>query len=181
MTGSRLRTLHRDLGFLAFGLTIVYAVSGIAVNHIGTWDPNFIREERVADIGPLTGTPSAMAAVAMDRLGLAPKEWSVSAVADSRLDISFKEGQASVNPLTGRAVVRADRPRPMLRSMNWLHLNRGKAVWTWIADAYAAILLALAVTGICIGPVRRQLLGRGGVFLAAGLALPVVYVLLFAP
>jgi hypothetical protein len=98
MIGSRLRTLHRDLGFLAFGLTIVYAVSGIAVNHIGTWDPNFIREERVADIGPLTGTPSAMAARGDGSAGLAPKEWSVSAVADSRLDISFKEGQAYRQP-----------------------------------------------------------------------------------
>ena len=36
-----LRALHRDIGYLAVGLTVVYALSGLAVNHIGDWDPNF--------------------------------------------------------------------------------------------------------------------------------------------
>ncbi len=181
MSGSWLRTLHRDLGFLAFGLTVVYAVSGVAVNHIGTWDPNFVREERTAELGPQTGQPSAVAAVAMERLGLSPATWSVDVVDDTRIDIKFKDGQASVNPKTGRAVARTDRARPVLRSMNWLHLNRGKGGWTWIADGYAVILGILAISGLCIAPVRRQLAGRGGVFLAIGIALPVGWVLLFGP
>ncbi len=29
-----LRALHRDIGYLAVGLTFVYAASGLAVNHI---------------------------------------------------------------------------------------------------------------------------------------------------
>ena len=33
--------LHRDFGYLAVGLTLIYAISGIAVNHIDDWNPNY--------------------------------------------------------------------------------------------------------------------------------------------
>ena len=32
--------LHRDLGYLVFALTFLYAVSGVAVNHTHQWNPN---------------------------------------------------------------------------------------------------------------------------------------------
>jgi len=32
--------LHRDVGYLTVALTIAYAISGIAVNHIADWNPN---------------------------------------------------------------------------------------------------------------------------------------------
>ncbi len=36
------RILHRDLGYFFFGMTIIYAVSGIALNHRHQWNPNYI-------------------------------------------------------------------------------------------------------------------------------------------
>ena len=33
-----LRPLHRDFGYLIVGLTFVYAISGLAVNHIDDWN-----------------------------------------------------------------------------------------------------------------------------------------------
>ena len=32
--------IHRDLGYLCFGLTILYVISGVAVNHIQCIDAN---------------------------------------------------------------------------------------------------------------------------------------------
>src|SRR5436190_6471774 len=32
-----LRSFHRDFGYLAIGFTVIYAVSGIAQNHIEDW------------------------------------------------------------------------------------------------------------------------------------------------
>ena len=43
--------MHRDLGYLAVGLTVVYALSGLAVNHIADWDPNFVDYERTHELG----------------------------------------------------------------------------------------------------------------------------------
>ena len=33
--------LHRDIGYLAVGLSIVYGVSGVAVNHKADWNPSY--------------------------------------------------------------------------------------------------------------------------------------------
>ncbi len=40
------RITHRDIGYLIAGLTIIYAVSGIALNHKHDWNPNYIIEDR---------------------------------------------------------------------------------------------------------------------------------------
>ena len=32
-----LRAMHRDIGYVAVGLTFVYALSGLAVNHLTDW------------------------------------------------------------------------------------------------------------------------------------------------
>jgi hypothetical protein len=70
------------------------------------------------------------------------------------------------------------RPRFFLRMANWLHLNRGKAAWTYVADAYAGGLLFLALSGIFLNAGRKGLFGRGGVLVLLGAAVPILYVTL---
>ena len=70
------------------------------------------------------------------------------------------------------------RSRFFLRLANWLHLNRGKRAWTYVADAYAIGLLVLALGGVLMYPGRMGLFGRGGIFLLIGIAVPVLYVTL---
>ena len=41
------RITHRDIGYLIAGLTIIYAISGIALNHKNNWNPNYIFENRL--------------------------------------------------------------------------------------------------------------------------------------
>ncbi|HLV68425.1 MAG TPA: PepSY-associated TM helix domain-containing protein, partial [Polyangiaceae bacterium] len=61
---------------------------------------------------------------------------------------------------------------------NWLHLNRGKKAWTYLADAYAVFLLFLAVSGLFMIPGRKGLFGRGAVLASLGALVPVLYVVL---
>ncbi len=60
---------------------------------------------------------------------------------------------------------------------NYLHLNHGKGLWTWIADAYAVGLALLACTGIFIISGKKGLGGRGLLLLLVGLAIPIVYLI----
>lgn len=36
------RSLHRDIGYCCIGMTCVFAVSGIAVNHLDDWNANYV-------------------------------------------------------------------------------------------------------------------------------------------
>ena len=51
---------HRDVGYFFAGLTVIYAVSGVAVNHIDDWNPNYVIRREVVEIGVLPfGQPSS--------------------------------------------------------------------------------------------------------------------------
>lgn len=175
------RAIHRDFGYLVVGLTVIYAVSGLAVNHVADYtdgDANFVKFERDAELGPLAGDDDAIARTVREKLAIeqAPKE--VFRQGEDELQISFERPTrtVTVSPKTGHVHEEGQRPRFFVRLANWLHLNRGKKAWTYIADTYAVILLFLAISGLFMIPGRKGLVGRGLVIAIAGAAIPVLYV-----
>ncbi|MEZ4403798.1 MAG: hypothetical protein R3B06_27495 [Kofleriaceae bacterium] len=65
------RIVHRDVGYAAVALIIAYAVSGLAVNHIEDWNPNYTFAQRAVDLGPLPpGAPADYEAAVVTRLNL---------------------------------------------------------------------------------------------------------------
>jgi len=177
-----LRSLHRDAGYLAVGMTLVYAVSGIAVNHIPAWDPSFASYRSTHQLtGALPAETPAAASAVLRELGIheAPRE--VYRAAPDQLDILLKDRTLHVNPSTGRVLDEGHQPRFFLRAANWLHLNRGKRAWTIAADVYAGGLLFLACSGLFMIPGRKGLIGRGGILAMIGAAVPMLYVLLSGP
>jgi len=175
----RLRALHRDLGYLAVGLTVVYALSGLAVNHIADWDPNFDNYEARHQLAlPLPADDQALTELLLRELAVADTPSEVYRSDTHELTLLLDRRSFHVDTRTGAVLEDGQRPRFLLRVANWLHLNRGKKAWTYVADAYAAFLLVLAGTGLVMLPGRKGLLGRGGVLVALGVAIPVLYVTL---
>jgi hypothetical protein len=171
------RAIHRDAGHLAVGLTLVYALSGIAVNHIPDWEPSFESYQREIELGgPLSGSDEEAARAAMDRLQIKGAARDVYRAAPDELEVTLDKRTLHVNTKTGHVLDEGQKPRFFLRVANWLHLNRGKRAWTVVADLYAASLLLLALSGILINPGRKGLFGRGGILLLVGVAVPVIYV-----
>jgi hypothetical protein len=173
-----LRALHRDMGYLIVGLTFIYAVSGLAVNHIADWDPNFQSYETTHDLGPLAGDPDGVAAAVRAKLGIAGAPREVYAAGDDAVEVLFDRRTLHVNPKTGHVIDEGQKPRFLLRVANWLHLNRGKKAWRYIADTYAAMLLLLSASGMFMIKGTKGLLGRGAVLVGLGIAVPIVYVTL---
>jgi hypothetical protein len=173
-----LRAVHRDMGYVVVGLTLIYALSGLAVNHIADWDPNFKSYETAHELGPLEGEPEAIAATVRAKLGIAASPREVYAASPDDVEVLFDRRTLHVNPLTGHVVDEGQKPRFLLRVANWLHLNRGKKAWRYIADAYAAVLLFLSVSGMFMIKGPKGLVGRGAILVAAGIAIPVLYVTL---
>lgn len=171
------RAIHRDLGHLAVGLTVVYAASGLAVNHITDWEPSFVSYQEARELGgPIAGSDDEAAASVRARLGVREEPRDVYRAAPDDLQLVFDKRTLHVNTQTGHVLDEGQRPRFFLRAANWLHLNRGKKAWTYVADFYAAGLLLLALTGIVLNTGRKGLLGRGGILILLGAAVPVAYV-----
>ena len=195
---ARLHLWHRDVGFLVVGLTLVYAVSGIAVNHRHHWDYNRSKEEVTSQIGTpvellrdqvpegdIQPDPGQLARdhedllvqrilAAVEREGTPHKVlWRNP----QRLSLFFGEGDTDTVDYVlykGTAEHTIVRDHPIIRQFNFLHLNEPRGVWTLIADAYAVLLLFLALSGAIIVKGRRGLRGRGGVMLVIGLLIPLV-------
>jgi hypothetical protein len=173
-----LRAFHRDVGYVAVGLTFIYALSGLAVNHIGQWDPNFKGYDRTVELGPLAGGDAAIAAAAAASLGIDEKPREVYRAGEDQLDVLYARRTLHIVPRTGHVHEEGQDARFFLRVANWLHLNRGKRAWTYAADAYAIALLFLASSGIFMIKGKKGLVGRGMVFVILGAAVPIAYVTL---
>lgn len=174
-----LRAIHRDAGYFGVGLTLVYALSGIAVNHIADWDPSFTQLNRTHQLpAPLPSDPPTSSQRVLSALGIHETPREVYAAGDDAFDIVFDRRTLHVTPSSGKVVEEGQSPRLFLRAANWLHLNRGKKAWTIVADAYAVILLYLAISGLFMIPGRKGLLGRGALIALLGAALPVGYVVI---
>jgi uncharacterized protein len=174
-----LRAIHRDVGYFSVGLTFVYALSGLAVNHIADWEPNFRQIARQHQLPtPLPNEDDQIAALAARMLELDSPVRESYRSDEQTLQVVFDRRTLRIDTRTGQAAEEAQEPRLFLRVANWLHLNRGKKAWTYIADAYASGLLLLSVTGLWMFSGRKGLLGRAGLIAVAGALVPALYVTL---
>jgi len=170
---------HRDVGYFFAGLTVIYAISGIAVNHIEDWNPNYVIRTETVPVGELpVAANDVMAAAVLDRMGITEEPESVVRMAPDQLKIFLDQRTLTVAVPGGVVRDEIARRRFAFFEVNHLHLNHGKGFWTWFADVYAIGLIVLACTGIFIITGKKGLGGRGRWLLLTGLAIPLVYLFL---
>ncbi len=172
--------LHRDIGYLAVALTLAYAISGIAVNHIADWNPSYRMAKAFVVVAPITETTSPeIVAAAIQRLGLTTAPRSSYRSDPQTLLLFYKEKTYHVDLPTGKVMIESNVPRRVLYEMNQLHLNRAKHAWTYIADIYGIALILLAITGLFVLKGKLGITGRGGWLTALGALIPVGYWFVF--
>ena len=173
-----LRAIHRDIGYLAIGFTVIYAVSGIAQNHIEDWgDISYHSTTRTVAIPTIAGdVPDA---IAIQRVADAAKLGAPTSSlrAGDEIRLGYASG-AEATAIGTQVTVQSRERRAFIGLANWLHKARGKKAWKYIADAYALLLLYLACSGIFMIKGRMGLRWRGAVVIATGVAVPVLYVAL---
>ena len=175
--------IHRDLGYLAFGMTIVYAVSGIAVNHNRDWNPNYRVQRIETNIGMVADSAVAVTDVlladVMSRLGETGTVSGTYAVDPQTLQIFLDERSIVLDVQTGDVSSERIVRRRGLQEMNFLHLNLAMGMWTYMADLYAATLLVLAITGTLVLKGKKGITGRGKWLIATGIVIPIVFLLVY--
>jgi uncharacterized protein len=168
--------LHRDVGYLVAGLTLAYAISGVAVNHIEDWNPNYsIGREEIRFEPFVPSDRESTVRTLLDRLDL-PEPVDAFRRTPVHVELIYEGWKAEADVEAGTATVMRPRERAVLFDLNFLHLNRGKGLWTWIADVYGVLLAFLAISGMMVLRGRTGFAGRGKWLVAIGVLVPMAYV-----
>lgn len=177
------RTIHRDLSFFFSGMLLIYAVSGIVMNHRDTINPNFSIERKEYKITESLSNKQGMKEADVLTL-LTPlneeKNYTKHYFPKPEVMKVFLKGGSNllVNVSTGEAVYESVTRRPLIGAMARLHYNPGKW-WTYFADIFAVGLIVITISGIIMLKGRKGIAGRGGVELAAGIIIPLVFLFFF--
>jgi len=176
------RILHRDVGYIGAGLTIIYAISGIAVNHTNDWNPNYAIETSTEYIQPVPDSMRESQMLIPNILSQLGEKGKVKSffLPDSHSVNIFVEGNTiSVNLKSGKVKQEKVSSRKVIRETNFLHLNSPKKVWTLVADLFAVALAFLAITGLFMIPGKKGIKGRGAWLTALGFLIPLVFLLVY--
>jgi len=171
------RILHRDIGYIATGLTVIYAISGIAVNHIQDWNPNYKIEKStvVLDSIPSNLTKDEMVLFVLKSIGETGVVKNTFRASPNELEI-FVDGNTILVDYTTKEVQQEKfNTRFIVKESNDLHLNKPKGIWTYVADLFAVALLFLAISGLFMIKGKNGIKGRGAWLTIAGILIPIAF------
>ncbi|MBC8316421.1 MAG: PepSY-associated TM helix domain-containing protein [Desulfobulbaceae bacterium] len=169
--------LHRDIGYLCIGLTLIYAISGVVLNHIShQFNPSYNIKKSETYIKPFpAGTEPDMTLVddILSQLNETGAFKNVAMLSPGNIRIFVEGNTLDVQLATGKTLQEKVTRRPLLFEVNYLHLNKAKGVWTYLADIYCVLLGLLAITGFLM--IRGKVKTRGIILTLLGFIIPIIF------
>ncbi len=175
------RVTHRDIGYLIAGMTLIYAISGIALNHKHDWNPNYIIDNRSFKTDATIERESFSEKDAITLLETLDDKIEYKAFHfpdGSRLTIYIQGGVVQVNASTGDVLLQRITKRPLFYQVNFLHYNPGKW-WKYFSDLYCVSLILVTITGLFIVKGRNGITRRGAVLTVIGIILPLIFLFIY--
>lgn len=171
---------HRDLGYFFSSLIIIYCISGIALNHVNEWNPDFIVYKKTIQL------PQSYSKHQIDHSVVASFSKMVQEndykvydfPTDNQVKVYYDNATLHVNFETGVGEYERLTKRHVFYESNVLHRN-SLAGWKWVSDIFALMLIVISVTGIFILKGKYGFRRRGVWIVLAGLLLPVAAILIF--
>lgn len=176
--------MHRELSFFFSGMLLIYAVSGLVMNHRDTINPNYSDRAAAATSSGSRfphgiGCRATTSSVCSRRWHEADNYTKHYFPESDVLKVFLKGGSSlTVRLSDGEAFYEKLTRRPVLGAMTRLHYNPGRW-WTWFSDLFAVGLVAIVASGLLLLKGPKGLRGRGGVELAAGIAVPLLFLIFF--
>ncbi|MBS1775177.1 MAG: PepSY-associated TM helix domain-containing protein [Bacteroidetes bacterium] len=171
---------HRDLGYFFSSLIIIYCISGIALNHMNDWNPDFIIDKKMVQFHPKIARQSVNAALVAE-FSRSVNEAHVKVFdfpTDNQVKIYYDNATLHINLETGMGHYEKVSKRPLFYEVNVLHRN-SLVGWKWISDIFAFMLIVISITGLIILKGKYGFKRRGVWFMVVGLLLPIAAVVLF--
>jgi uncharacterized protein len=175
------RSTHRDIGYLITGLTIIYALSGIALNHKHDWNPNYIVDtyEFTTDISiNRESFNNSIAKKIVQNLPGNPEYKASHFPSGNNLTIFIEGGLIHINTVTGKGSVERISKRPLFYQLNFLHYNPGKW-WKYFSDIFCVSLILVTITGLFIIKGKNGITRRGAILTVIGILLPLLFLFIY--
>jgi hypothetical protein len=175
--------LHRDIGYLCVGMTLIYAISGIVLNHFKSGDfqhPDYGKSYKELKVslpkdGLVTQTYIFKVLDEVDQ----KDHYKSYITGDGYVQIFLTKGFVYVDLNTGEAEMERKTTRYVIKEMNLLHYNNLKKLYTWFSDLYAVGLIVLAITGLFVLRGKNGIVGRGAWLTAIGILIPALFLLFY--
>lgn len=175
------RITHRDIGYLITGLTIIYALSGIALNHKHDWNPNYIVDSYTfktdVDLSRETFDDETAESILKSLPG-EPVFKTSHFPSGNKLTIFIDGGFIQINSLTGEGTMERISKRPLFFQINFLHYNPGKW-WKYFSDIFCVSLIVVTITGLFIIKGRNGITRRGAILTIIGILLPLLFLFIY--
>ena len=155
---SWMRILHRDIGFLVIGVTVVYAISGFVLTYR---EADIFKTETHIEKQIQPGLPASQLGRALRVHG------QLKIVNENESTITFVDG--TYNKKTGDVSYTSQEFLPVLKQFNDLHFVSSKDSRHWFTACYAVLLLFLALSSFGMYKPGTKLFKRGLSFAAVGL------------
>ena len=177
------RSLHKNIGYFCIGMTLIFAISGIALNHINDFDSNYRITTQTWPVtlsaeqlkGP-DANQQVLSALSMQEQKVKGQYWQNP----TQYKVFLHQANIVVDTKAQSATLERIEPRFILRSLNFLHLNEAKQAWTWFSDIYALLLIYLAISSLFMIKGKKGVLGPRGILVVIGFAMPIGFVMVYA-
>lgn len=177
-----IRILHRDIGFLFIGTSLIYGLSGLALNHLGDWNPNYSVEVKAfnTDVDLRKSDHIEQNVLTfLDEID-SRDHYKKHYYPEKGVIKIFLSGGSSVVVNTEKGYGRAEflRKRPIFYHVNYLHYNP-TAWWKWFSDIFAVSLIFLAVSSFFMVRGKKGIWGTGGIYTLIGFLIPLLILMFF--
>ena len=175
------RRIHSHLSFFFVGVVLTYAISGITMNHLKDFNPQYMIsvKDYVAD-GKYPHLQNFTKNQVLDLLKEVEEDGNYTKhyyPNKSTMRVFLKNGSSyTLNMQTGDVKYESLQKRPFFSQLAFLHYNPGKW-WTIFSDVFAVCLIIISLTGLFINKGKYGIKGIGGIELIAGLLIPILFLI----
>lgn len=165
------RIIHRELSYLFAGMLLVYAISGIALNHKATYNSQYTIERTEFQV-PMDSNLQAT----LDVCNVKDKVIQYYQPDTATTKVFLKNNSTlTIDHTTHKAVLEQVKIRPILGNLSKLHYNPNKA-WTWFSDMFGVSMVIVVLTGLFMLKGKNSLWGIGGIEFCIGVLIPLLFI-----
>ncbi len=172
------RVIHRDFGYFFFGMTIIYCLSGIAINHMHDWNPNYVIVTDEIQIELQENIDKAFIKNFLAKNEIENTYLNHYFPSETELKVFLKDGTVYIDLDSGKGLFEQTKRRMFFKPMNYLHYNPIK-YWTWYSDIFSGSLILIALTGLFIVRGKKGITGRGAWMTVLGILIPIIFLMIF--